>query len=112
MPYIIYGLYGRQHFYRYLSMTLLFSVIAFFLYIMFPTSAVLQREEIMSNNIDKHLSNGNVFDKILLKSYTVAAPYGEVPSGHWGCSLLICLGLIKPKTQKKYTKTGLITLIL
>ncbi|GHU48487.1 hypothetical protein FACS1894218_5530 [Bacilli bacterium] len=80
MPYVIYGLYGRKHFFRYFSITLIYSAVCFVLYILVPTEAILQREEVKKSGVA--LANSNIFDKLTVKTYVAAAPYGEAPSGH------------------------------
>jgi hypothetical protein len=79
MPFVIYSVYGRKHFYKYFTAQLVFSLICFLIYIIAPTQAKLQHDEVVVNKI---YESKNFFDKMVFKTYQSAAPYGEIPSGH------------------------------
>jgi hypothetical protein len=79
MPFIIYGVYGRKRFYKYFAASTLFSLVCALIYILLPTEAWLQRNEVLTTNISERT---NFFDRMVFTQYRGSAPYGESPSGH------------------------------
>jgi hypothetical protein len=80
MPFVIYGVYGRKRFYQYFITNALFSTTCFLTYILLPTEAMLQRQEVLLHGVNKN--NTDFTTRIVFATYQMAAPYGEIPSGH------------------------------
>jgi hypothetical protein len=82
MPFVVYGLYGRKRFYQYFASSIVYSILCAVLYIVLPTEAVLQRDQVMNHGFNKMNPDLSFADKMLFGTYQTAAPYGEAPSGH------------------------------
>jgi hypothetical protein len=78
----------------------------FVVYLIFPTQAALQYNEVTKDGMYVNNPDLSLSEKMVAKIYQTAAPYGEIPSGHCIESYLFILATFKPRkqTDKKYGK--------